>query len=309
MNKSKEFDNILEECLERVLTKGETIDDCLRRFPMRTEELKPLLEMAVVTKKATAVQPSPEFKARARNYVLAALRAREPKRSRPFLSLQPQWLTVVAAVLAFLVVGSGTVVAASNSMPDQPLYPVKLATEKVQLAFTPSKISKAELYARLADRRVTEIISMAGKDKPEQVQRSTRHLNNYLAKIAELATEYRAASDTGTPLLGQAPASGEGPPMFTSPPTATPPTSEKVAPTLAPAPATVGESGRDRWSNRSPQEARLKAIVTYYAVNHPARLRAALYNAPLSTRIALLKAIADSETGYQRALQSIDDEE
>jgi hypothetical protein len=314
MKKSREFDTTLEECLERVLTKGETIDDCLRRFPTQAKELKPLLEMAVVTKKATAVQPNPEFKARARNYILAALRAKEPKRSRPFLSLQPQWLTMVAVVLAILVVGSGTVVAANSSMPDQPLYPVKLATEKVQLAFTPSKISKAELYAKLADRRVAEIVSMAGKNKPEQVQRTTRYLNAYLAQIADLATAYRATSDTGTPLFEQAPALGEGPTMATSSPTTTSspmtpaPTFEKVVPTPAPAPATIRESVRDRLFNRSQQEARLKAIITYYAVNHPARLRAALYNAPPSSRVALLKAIADLETGYKKALQSIDEE-
>ena len=30
---SREFDNILDECLERLLVKGETIEQCLQSYP------------------------------------------------------------------------------------------------------------------------------------------------------------------------------------------------------------------------------------------------------------------------------------
>ena len=49
-----------------------------------------------------------------------------------------------------------------------PLYPVKLATEKVQLALTSSDIGKAELNAKFADRRAEEIVYMALKAMPRK---------------------------------------------------------------------------------------------------------------------------------------------
>jgi hypothetical protein len=49
-------------------------------------------------------------------------------------------------------------------------------------------------------------------------------------------------------------------------------------------------------------------MVIYQAIHHPERLKAALTNAPPQTRLALLRAIAVSETGYEKALRSLEDE-
>lgn len=68
--------------------------------------------------------------------------------------------TLIALVLAFAVAfgGSGAVaVAAQDAMPNNPLYPVKLWTEDVQvnLAFDPE--TRANLLLDFADRRATEV--------------------------------------------------------------------------------------------------------------------------------------------------------
>ena len=54
------------------------------------------------------------------------------------------------------------------------------------------------------------------------------------------------------------------------------------------------------------RRAKLRAEVTRYATNHTERLRAALKTAPESAKPALLQAIADSKSGYQRAIESLD---
>ena len=90
-----------------------------------------------------------------------SVRCRRKARS-PF-RWQLRWVLPVAVVILLIIGGGGTVVAAANSLPDSPLYRVKLATEAVQLAFTRSDLGKAELYARFADRRVEEIVKMAEK--------------------------------------------------------------------------------------------------------------------------------------------------
>ena len=291
MRKSREFDNVLDECLERLLAKGGTVEQCLRSFPEHADELEPLLETALAAKKASAIQPRPEFRDRARYQFYAALQERERKRSRPFFSWgwQPQWVAAVAIVLVLLLAGSGTVAAASGSMPDEPLYPVKLATEQVQLVLTPSALGKAELYAKLADKRVLEIASMAGKNKPKQIERATRRLNAYLTKIAALAsTQEVTAGVVMAPAAEEALVVEEAPAVREAP--------------LLPEQARGGKEARIKVDRR----ARLRATVVRYAANHPARLRALLKTVPESTKPALLRAIAVSEAGYEKALESLD---
>jgi hypothetical protein len=295
MRKSRPFRDIFEECLELVLVKGETVEECLRRYPEHARELKSLLETATATKKAAAVQPSPEFRERARQQFYAALRQMPARKKRTGFSwaAQPRWATVVVLVLAILLVSSGTVAAASGSMPDQPLYPVKRATEQAWLALTFSPLHKAELYARLADRRVLEIVYLAGKNKPEQVQWATQSLDRHLARIADLA---------GTPKMLMAGESAAPAPMMTAVPATT--TFGEVTPTSP----LLGVESQDSGSrNAFDQRARLRAVVIYQATHNPERLKAALMNTSPEARLALLRAIAVSETGYEKALMSLED--
>ena len=137
--KEKEFDNILDECLERILTRGETIEQCLESYPEQSAELEPLLQTALLTKRASAIEPRPEFRERARYQLRSALQEMEENRERRpfFFGWQPRWATAVIGLLVFLMASGGTVAAANNSMPDEPLYPVKLATETVRLTQLP----------------------------------------------------------------------------------------------------------------------------------------------------------------------------
>jgi len=281
MKKTKEFNNILDNCLERLLVKGETIEQCLQSYPEHASELEPLLQTAMATKKALAIQPHPEFKTKARYQFHSALQEMERKRSRPFFGWgwQPRWVTVIAIVLAILLAGSGTVAAASGSMPDSPLYPVKLTTEQAQLVLTPSTLGKAELYAKLADRRVMEIVRMAGENKPEQIERTARRLDSYLTKIADLASPQEVTSD-----VTLAPAAEEAPVL------------------VLPERAKEGKEARIRVDRR----ARLKATVARLATNHPEHLRAVLEKAPESAKPALRRAIALSVARYKKALDALD---
>ena len=189
MKRDKEFNNILNECLERLL-EGETIEQCLHRYPEQATELKPLLQTALVAKRVSAIQPRADFKARARYQFRSALKEAATK-SRPSLGWFPRWATVATIALVLLLVGSGTVAAAGSSMPDSPLYPVKLATEEVRLALTPSPLGKAEFCAELADRRVAEIIYMANKGDVQQLELITQRLDERLLMLARSSLSRR----------------------------------------------------------------------------------------------------------------------
>jgi hypothetical protein len=279
MKTNKEFDNILNQCLERLLVEGETIEQCLQSYPEQAAELKPLLETALVAKKASAIQPRAEFKARARYQFRSALQEIASRRSRPFLGWFPRWATVVTIVLVLLLVGGGTVAAAGNSMPDDTLYPVKLATEQARLTLTPSQIGKAKLCAELADKRVAEIIYMANKGDARQVELITQRLDERLGMLAVLALAQKAGGEPRM-LAPSAPAE-EAPP---------------------PAPWEAGGEGGVQADSR----AKLRMSVELYATNDTAALNAALEKAPEVAKPALRRAIAISVAGYQRALEALD---
>ena len=320
--KRKEFDNILNECLERILTEGETVEQCLANYPDYASELEPLLQTALFARKASAVKPRPEFRDRARYQMRVALQEMETKGERRsfFFGLRPQWATVVITVLVLLLSSGGTAAAAGNSMPDGTLYPVKLATERVRLALTPSALGKAELYVKLVDKRVTEIIKMAEKGKPAHVERTAERLNTYLVMATNLVAPQEA--DAGVMLP---PAPEPGPQRMMAPaPTAVPeeaPASlvvdeapeKEAGAVMAPAPPAAvegapvapAEAEVAPESVKPDRRAKLRQIVARHAVEHPAALRAVLEKVPESARPALAKVIAKSDTEYEKVLWAL----
>jgi hypothetical protein len=277
MKESKEFDNILDECLQRLLVKGETIEQCLQSHPEQAAQLKPLLQTVLAVKEASAIQPRAEFKARARYQFRSALQEATSRRSRPFFGWLPRWATVMTIVLILLLAGGGTVAAAAGSMPDSPLYPVKLATEQVQLMLTLSQIGKARLCARLADRRVEEIVYMAKEGDANQVELITQRLDKRLAMLAVLASALEVEE------------------------------AAEEAPMLMATPAPVDEAGAEKHvPAQANNRAKLRTTVAGYAARHSAKLRAVLEIVPASAKAALLQAIAVSEAGYEKALEALD---
>ena len=107
MRNSRELDNVLDECLERLLIKGETVEQCLQSFPEHAGELEPLLETALATNKASSIKPRPEFRDKARAQFYSALQVMESKKGYPIFGWQLRWATVVAIVLALLLAGGG----------------------------------------------------------------------------------------------------------------------------------------------------------------------------------------------------------
>ncbi|TET16523.1 MAG: hypothetical protein E3J75_04920 [Dehalococcoidia bacterium] len=280
MKKNSEFENILDECLER-LAKGEGVEQCLQSYPEQAAQLEPLLRTAQVVRKASAILPRSEFKARARYEFRSAIQT-ATKRRLPLFGLRPRRVMAVMIVSILLLAGGGTAAAASNSMPDSPLYPVKLATEQVQLTLTPSDMGKARLCAMLADRRVAEIIYMASKGNAQQVDVVAQRLDKRLALLARLVSVEKLE----VPAVESVPGA---------------PTEELAPP--APSEKARGRGGAVVEGN---DRAKLRMTVAHYAANHPAALRAGLRGAPESAKPALRRAIDVSETGYERALAALD---
>jgi hypothetical protein len=292
--KEKEFENIFDECLERIVLGGETLEQCLKRYPEQAAELKPLLETVLAVKEASAVEPRQEFKARARYQFRSALQEKAAPQRRPFFGWLPHWATALAIVLVVLVAGGGTVVAASNSMPDSILYPVKLATENVQLALSTSDIGRARLCASFADRRVDEIVYMAEKGDAQEIEVLTGRLDDRLDRLVMLVSEL----------------DGEGAQLFEASGGSAPTNVESAdsggeLPTAEPPEPAVEESGGWGRQGQDQNWAGLTVKVAQSADNNQAVMWDIVDEVPESAREALLEAIAVMEAGYEDVLAAL----
>jgi hypothetical protein len=100
--------------------------------------------------------------------------------------------TIVGFILALVVAfgGAGTTAyAAQDSLPNEPLYPVKQLTEQLRIALTTDKEAEVDLLLDLAQERVGEMMALAnmGMEIPEQTQlRLQEHLQFALSETAQL---------------------------------------------------------------------------------------------------------------------------
>ncbi len=165
---SRDFNDILDACLDRITQRGDSIEQCLESYPDQADELEPLLRAAIFMKEASTVEPRPEFQRMARARLLSAVAEKKEKergRRLPFWSWQRRWAVALSVVLALVIMSGGTVAAATNSLPGDLLYPVKTTTERVQAFFTFGKEAKANLHITLAERRIAEIEALADRER------------------------------------------------------------------------------------------------------------------------------------------------
>jgi len=193
---AERLENILNECIDHVL-QGESVEQCLARYPEQARELEPLLRTAAGAREAADVEPRPEFKAQVRYQIQSRLSAKEQTaehKRMPVLGWVPRWAMVVAAILLVVVLAGGsTVAASSDSLPGDTLYPVKTATERVQMLFTFSDVAKAKLQAKFAGRRVQEMARLAERGDTESLGGLAVRFEEHLARIEGLAAQIMAA--------------------------------------------------------------------------------------------------------------------
>ena len=212
MSNKAEFDNIFNECLELMLSGEAGVNECLARYPEQADELRPLLETAAQTLAAADMKPSLEFREKARlEFGKAVHNARAGRGS--LFGWAGRWATVALAVVILIVGSTSTVAASGGSMPDDTLYTVKLVVEDIREVFTFSEEKKAELHAEFTERRVTEIISMAEKGKPEAAQVATQRLGSHLDAIVMLEVGELPRMEMATFDAAERPTVDETPPI------------------------------------------------------------------------------------------------
>ncbi len=148
------------------LAAGESVSDCLRRYPQFTRQLQPMLEIVQLTQRISS-ESAAEFmpvQGRMQERVLDELKRRplKPRRVIPFGSLAGLARVAAGAAVALVVV---LVILSQNSLPGDPLYGVKRFAESVQYAFSPNE----ETIETQEERRVQEIRALLDAGREEIV--------------------------------------------------------------------------------------------------------------------------------------------
>ncbi len=154
--------NAFNDCVDR-LAQGQSIDECLRRYPQYSSALRPMLEAGLLVKRIQ-VQPADVAAAqmRVRRRFEDALRAPPPRRTSPISKV----VLALAAVLIVGFVSIGSLTALSQgSLPGDPLYGVKTFSEGLQQTL----FDNDALEASLNQRRIQEVQQLLALGRSEQV--------------------------------------------------------------------------------------------------------------------------------------------
>lgn len=184
------FDDIVNDCLERMAA-GESVADCLARYPEQADELAPILQMGQATMDVSrTARPSAAGRARGMARMQAALEEGRHRRRRwqmPRVFWGPISTPIAAAfavVFLTVVAAGGTTVASADSIPGEPLYPVKSIRESVEERIARSNEHKAQVHARLARERGREMRELIARGRIYEAEVVASRLNRHLNESA-----------------------------------------------------------------------------------------------------------------------------
>jgi hypothetical protein len=162
----RNFQTILDECL-RELETGQSLDAILARYPEEADELRPLLLTAQNLKAMPIARPRSHVQqAGWQRFLGQAIALRRARQRRPALSLWRPLAAAASFVLMLFLAGGATTYAASRSLPDSPLYPLKLATEEARLWFVFDEGDRAGILLDQTETRMSEISKLMEQGKP-----------------------------------------------------------------------------------------------------------------------------------------------
>lgn len=170
MNKEqnfREFDSLLNECLDAVLAGETTIEGCLERYPQYADLLRPELQAAVLVSRLK----SPQMAEGSVRDLEARLRTRmQTPRPRNVIHIAGLTFSRAAAavMIAFLLIfgsGAGVVAASANTIPGDTLYPVKRLWELLILLLAPLTGELDDLWLHLARTRFGEVQSLIAQGR------------------------------------------------------------------------------------------------------------------------------------------------
>ena len=121
---TENFEEILDKCIDSI-NSGQSIDECLSRYPEHAAELMPLLKTVASTHQAIPFTPTAEKKQKVKEQLLAAMGTHDGKRRRPFFAglfrKTKVWASAAAAAAVALIAVYGIGPLLANNPAPEPI--------------------------------------------------------------------------------------------------------------------------------------------------------------------------------------------
>lgn len=181
-------EDMLNDCIERLL-RGESVQSCVGRYPGHAAELLPLLKVAQAAIQASAsVASRQEVRARGLAQLMRAASRPRPRQASPVVRYRRLLFSPLAigfaAFMLVAVAAGGTTVAASSSVPGDPLYWVKTTRESITLRMPRSDAEKAQVLVHLANVRSYEARQLALQGRFEEAEHTAARAREHLREAA-----------------------------------------------------------------------------------------------------------------------------
>lgn len=196
----EEVAQILEQCLAAIEQDGQSVEDCLARYPAYRLELEPLLRRAAEFRLAHGLQPTAVFRDQAAGRLQSRLMrsSRQPmspairkppaarhqgQRGRSPLFRRLAMLPIALAILVILAgTSAGVVYASDSTVPGDTLHGLDLAVEQAQLNLAEPDQTLG-LHIQFADERILEAETLVARDDRQHLDEA---LNDYEQEASDI---------------------------------------------------------------------------------------------------------------------------
>jgi ABC-type multidrug transport system fused ATPase/permease subunit len=158
MDKLSSIEEILDIAIDKLIG-GADIQAILAEYPEAAEELRPMLETVVQLRQAPAPETDSSIQPLIRIIAKMANEAPSTKPKMVNFKSRKIVLRIAASIAIIFILGWGSISAATNTVPGDWFYPIKLLTEKVRFMLSVNNEKKVELKITYSTERLKELVA------------------------------------------------------------------------------------------------------------------------------------------------------
>ncbi len=188
---NRPIEDIFNDCCEKML-EGMSVEEVIRQYPNNAKALREFLSVAQKMKDMPPMEVSEQEVISCLIKVGEAIQRQKEssfsaRLNRLFFFPSVAWARGFALSLAFVFVAWGTINVSAGSVPGDPLYLIKLMTERVKYFLTINPESQMELKIVFSERRSKELVDKFNKDGQIDIQTLKAMLNEAGASLDAVA--------------------------------------------------------------------------------------------------------------------------
>lgn len=187
---------ILQECLEKHLLYGESLEDIAAEYPQWGNRLSVDLKAAIYLNNQTNLfNPRAGFISSSKKYLLEKIACGsnthiiENRRIPSMRLLLPRLLLPFLVVVVILFSGTGVIFAAQSSFPGDSLFPIKTAVEGIRLALTFDEVKDAELHLQYAQDYMVACATLISQERQHDAAEAVQLYEYHVTRTARLLLE------------------------------------------------------------------------------------------------------------------------